>query len=77
MTGTSVLKELNNNKTSQQTEISARVLKENTEYFAEFIYSQFNVSINSSKFPLSFELANISVFKNESRHHKNNCRSSV
>ena len=47
----------------------------NSEYFAEIIGSQFNESINSSKFPLSFKLANIiPVFKNESRNHKNNYR---
>ena len=52
-----------------------RVVKENAEYFAEIICSQFNESINSSKFPLSFKLANMSpVFKNESRNHKNNYR---
>ena len=52
-----------------------RVVKENAEYFAEIICSQFNESINSSKFPLSFKLANITpVFKNESRNHKNNYR---
>ena len=52
-----------------------RVVKENTEYFAEIICSQFNESINSSKFPFSFKLANITpVFKNEPRNHKNNYR---
>ena len=52
-----------------------RIAKENAEYFAEIICSQFNESINSSKFPLSFKLANKTpVFKNESRNHKNNYR---
>ena len=52
-----------------------RVVKDNAEYFAEIICSQFNESINSSKFPLSFKLTNITpVFKNESRNHKNNYR---
>ena len=52
-----------------------RVVKENAEYFAEVICSQFNESINSSKFPLSFKLTNITpVFKNESRNHKNNSK---
>ena len=52
-----------------------RVVKENAEYFAEIICSQFNESINSSKFPLSFKLANITpVFKNQSGNHKNNYR---
>ena len=52
-----------------------RVVKEKAEYFAKIIYSQFNESINSSKFSLSFKLANMTpVFKNESRNHKNNYR---
>ena len=49
-----------------------RVVKENAEYFAEIICSE---SINHSKFPLLFKLANIiPVFKNESKNHKNNYR---
>ena len=52
-----------------------RVVKEKAEYFAKIICSQFNESINSSKFSLSFKLANMTpVFKNESRNHKNNYR---
>ena len=59
------------NKASQETDLPVRAVKENAEYFAEIICSQFNESINSSKFPLSFKLANITpVFKNESRNHK-------
>ena len=46
---------LNNNKASQETHLPVRVVKENAEYFAEINCSQFNESINSSKFPLSFE----------------------
>ena len=63
------------NKASQETDLPVRAVKENAEYFAEIICSQFNESINSSKFPLSFKLANITpIFKNESRNHKNNYR---
>ena len=70
-----IIRSLSKNKASQETNIPVRVVKENAEYFAEIICSQFNESINSSKFPLSFKLANITpVFKNESRNHKNNYR---
>ena len=70
-----IIRILSNNKASQETDLPVRVVKENAEYFAEIICSQINESINSSKFPLSFELANITpVFKSESRNHKNNYR---
>ena len=70
-----IIRSLSNNKASQETDLPVSVVKENAEYFAEIICSQFNESINSPKFPLSFKLANITpVFKNESRNHKNNYR---
>ena len=70
-----IIRSLSNSKASQETDLPVRVVKENAEYFAEIICSQFNESINSSKFPLSFKLANTTpVFKNESRNHKNNYR---
>ena len=70
-----IIRSLSNNKASQETDMPVAVVKENAEYFAEIICSQFNESINSSRFPLSFKLANITpVFKNESRNHKNNYR---
>ena len=70
-----IIRSLSKNKASQETDMPVRVVKENAEYFVEIICSQFNESMNSSKFPLSFKLANITpVFKNESRNHKNNYR---
>ena len=70
-----IIRSLSNNKASQETDMPVRVVKGNAEYFAEIISSQFRESINSSKFPLSFKLTNITpVFKNESRNHKNNYR---
>ena len=69
------IRSLSKNKASQETDMPVRVVKENAEYFAEIICSQFNQSINSSKFPLPFKLPNITpVVKNESRNHKNNYR---
>ena len=70
-----IIRSLSNNKASQETDLPVRVVKKNAEYFADIICSQFNESINSSKFSLSFKLANITlVFKNQSRNHKNNYR---
>ena len=70
-----IIRSLSNNKASQETDLPVRVVKENAECFAEIICSEFNESINSSKFSLSFKLTNITpVFKNESRNHKNNYR---
>ena len=52
-----------------------KILKENADYFAEFICIQFNDSANSLKFLSSFKCAKITpIFKNESRNHKTNCR---
>ena len=67
-----IIRSLSKSKASQKTDMPVRVVKENAEYFAEIICSQFNESINSSKFPLSFNIT--PVFKNESRNHKNNYR---
>ena len=73
-----VLKEirgLSTTKASQDTDLRIKILKENAEYFAEFICIQFNDSVNSSKFPFCFKCANITpIFKNESRNHKTNYR---
>ena len=73
-----VLKEirgLSTTKASQDTDLPVKILKENAEFFAEFICIQFNDSVNSSKFPFSFKCANINpIFKNESRNHKTNYR---
>ena len=61
-------------KTSQDNDLTVKVLKENADYFSEFICIQFNDSVNSSKFPSSFKCANITpIFKNESRNYKTNC----
>ena len=66
---------LSTTKASQDTDLPVKILKENADYFAEFICIQFNDSVNSSKFPFSFKRANITlVFKNESRNHKTNYR---
>ena len=70
-----IIRSLSNNKVSQERDLPARVVKENFEYLAAIICSQFNESINSSKFSWSFKLANITpVFKSVSRNHETNYR---
>ena len=70
-----IIRSLSNNKASQEIDLPVRVVKENAVYFAEIICWQFDESINSSKFPLLFKLANITpVFKNESRNRESNYR---
>ena len=70
-----IIRNLSNNKVSQETGLPARVVKENVVYLVAIICSQFNESINSSEFSWPFKLANIiPVFKNVSRNHKTNYR---
>ena len=62
-------------KASQDNDLPVKIMKENADYFAEFICVQFNDSVNSSKFPSAFKCANITpIFKNKSRNHKTNFR---
>ena len=73
-----VLKEIRGlgaTKASRDNDLLVKMLKENSDYFAEFICIQFNDSVNYSKFPSFFKYANITpIFKNECRNHKTNYR---
>ena len=65
---------LNINKATQDTGIPLRILKENADFLSN-ICVYVNNTINSSKFPASFQLANVSpVFKNGTRKLKDNNR---
>ena len=69
------IRKLKMNKTVQDTDIPVKILKENAEYFAEYICLQCNEVICASKFPASFKLANITPdFKQGSRNQKENYR---
>ena len=74
-----VLKEirrLSAKKAIQDTNTSVKVLKENAEFFSEQICRQFNEAIFSSKFPVTFKFANVTlVFKQGTRNLKDNYRS--
>ena len=45
----------------QETDIPVKVLKENAEAFAEYIYLQYNEAVRSSNFPNCFKFANIAA----------------
>ena len=50
-----ILKELNNlniNKATQNTDIPTKIIKENSDIFGDFIYSNLNYCINASSYPL-------------------------
>ena len=69
------IKKFNSNKAVQDTDIPVKILKENAEFFAEYIYLQFNEAIESPKFPDFFKFANITpAFKQGSRNQKDNYR---
>ena len=59
----------------QDTDIPVEILKENADYFAEYICVQFNEAMCAFKFPASLKFANITpVFKQGSRNQKENYR---
>ena len=67
------IRKLKSSKPVQDTDIHVKILKENAEVFAEYIYLQYNEAISSSNFPNCFKFANIAAaFKQGSRNQKNN-----
>ena len=74
-----ILKELNNlniNKTTQNTDIPTKIIKENSDIFGDFIYSNLNYCINASSYPLMLKRAYITpVHEKDSKSAKNNYRS--
>ena len=73
-----ILKELNNlniNKATQNTDISTKIIKENSDMFGDFIFSNLNCCINTSSYPSLLKRANITpVHKKDSKSAKNNYR---
>ena len=69
------IKKLNLNKAVQDSDIPVKILKENADFFADYIYLQFNEAVDSSKFADFFKSADISAaFKLGSRNKKENYR---
>ena len=47
------------NKVTQDTDIPTKLIKENPDIFADFIFENLNDSISQSVFPSALKLANI------------------
>ena len=50
------IKKLNLNKAVQDSDIPVKILKENADFFADYIYLQFNEAVDSSKFAVFLSL---------------------
>ena len=60
------IKKLNPRKSTQSTDISIKLLKENADIFASYLCDFFNQSIENSEFPSILKNANITpVFKKD------------
>ena len=73
-----ILKELNNlniNKATQNTDIPTKIIKENSDIFGDFIFSDLNCCINTSSYPSLLKRADITpAHKKDSKSEKNNYR---
>ena len=74
----SVLKKINDlnpAKTSQQTDIPTRILKENLDFFSKYFYENINFCIENSEFPFDLKVADVTpIHKKKSRNSKDNYR---
>ena len=66
---------LNSSKAIHESDIPIKLIKGNTDLFAEIICKYINESLEKSKFPDSLELTNVTpVFKKGAHTSKNNYR---
>ena len=69
------IKKLKISKAVQHSDIPVKILKENSDFFVEYIYLQFNEAVGSSKFADFFKYADITAgFKQGLRNQANNYR---
>ena len=62
-------------KASQQSDIPTKILKQNSDYFAEYFYENINQFISKSIFPSDLKLADVTpVYKKKSKNSKDNYR---
>ena len=60
---------------SQQSDILTKILKQNSNYFAEYFYDYINQCITKSLFPSDLKLADVTqVYKKKSINSKDNYR---
>ena len=73
-----ILNEINNldiSKSTQSTDIPTKIIKENREFFADYLLSCFNNSISNSHFPTILKNAEVTpIFKKGSKNLKENYR---
>ena len=70
-----IVNTLDTAKTSQQSDIPSKSLKQNSDHFAEYFYENINQYISKSIFPSDLKLADvIPVYKNKSNNSKDNYR---
>ena len=66
---------LDNSKECQESDIPTKVIKPNSDIFADILYEVFNMSLEVSTFPSSMKLANVTpVCKRGSRSKKSDYR---
>ena len=69
----SIEKEIHNlkmNKASQSSDIPTKIIKENVDIFAEFLWKSINSSIKSSTFPSCLKLADVTPFHKKGKKDK-------
>ena len=66
---------LNTAKVCQQSDIPTKILKQNSDYFADYFYENINQCISKSIFPSDLKLADVTpVYKKKSKNSKDNYR---
>ena len=62
-------------KASKQSDIPTNILKQNSDYFAEYFYENINQCVSKSIFPSDLKLADVTpVYKKKSKNSKDNYR---
>ena len=70
-----IVNTLDTAKASQQSDIPTKILKQNSDYFAEYFYKNINQCISKSTFPSDLKLADVTpVYKKKSKNSKDNFR---
>ena len=65
------VKTLDTAKASQQSDIPTKILKQNSDYFAEYFYGNINQCISKSIFPSDLKLAGVApVYRKKSKNSK-------
>ena len=69
------IKQLDTRKACQDTDVPSKIIKMNSDIFADFLYQNFNDTIATSVFPQNLKNANITpVFKKGDRNSETNYR---